>query len=91
MILKFDLWITCEGLSATLDRRRSPQRGIGISRTRDKIVVSLVHLLYCNYRLLEFSYSLVLLSLSLIHISKRQSSEDFSSLFLCSQTWLDLL
>jgi hypothetical protein len=30
VILKFDLWITWEGLSATLDRRRSPQRGVGI-------------------------------------------------------------
>jgi hypothetical protein len=32
MSLKFDLWITCEGLIATLDRRRSPQRGVGIVR-----------------------------------------------------------
>jgi hypothetical protein len=27
VVLKFDLWITWEGLSATLDQRRSPQRG----------------------------------------------------------------
>jgi hypothetical protein len=33
MVLKFDLWITWEGLSAILDRRRSPQRGVGIGRT----------------------------------------------------------
>jgi hypothetical protein len=51
---------------------------------RDKIVVFLVYLLYCDYRLLEFSYSLVLLLLSLIHISKEQSSEEFSSLHLYS-------
>jgi hypothetical protein len=33
---------------------------------------------------LEFSYSLVLLLLSLIHISKEQSSEEFCSLHLYS-------
>ena len=42
--LKFDLWITCEGLSATLDRRSSPQHGVGIGRTMVKLVVSLVYL-----------------------------------------------
>jgi hypothetical protein len=44
--LKFDLWITCEGLSATLDQRRLPQREVGIGRTMVKIVMSLVHLLF---------------------------------------------
>jgi hypothetical protein len=34
--LKFDLWITWEGLSETLDRWRSPQRGVGIGRTTCK-------------------------------------------------------
>jgi hypothetical protein len=33
MALKFDLWITWEGLSATLDQRRSPQPGVDIGRT----------------------------------------------------------
>jgi hypothetical protein len=36
--LKFDPWITWEGLSATIDQRRSPQRGVGIGRTIVKIV-----------------------------------------------------
>jgi hypothetical protein len=49
-----------------------------LAEPQDKIVVSLVHLLYCDYRLLEFSYSIVLLLLSLIHISKEKSSEEFS-------------
>jgi hypothetical protein len=44
MALKFDLWITWEGLSATLDQRRSPQRGVGIERTTVKIAMSLVSL-----------------------------------------------
>jgi hypothetical protein len=30
VVLKFDLWITWEGLSATLDWRRSRQHGVGI-------------------------------------------------------------
>ena len=38
----------------------------------------IVHLLYCDCCLLEFSYSLGILLLSLIHISKEQSSEEFS-------------
>jgi hypothetical protein len=75
MALMFDLWITWKGLSATLDQRRSPQRGVGIGRTTVKIVVSLVHFTYCDYCLLEFSYSLVILLLSLILILKEQSSE----------------
>jgi hypothetical protein len=33
VVLKVDHWITWEGLSAILDRRRSPQRGVGIGRT----------------------------------------------------------
>jgi hypothetical protein len=52
--------------------------------------MSLVYLLYCYYRLLEFSYSLVLLLLSLIHTSNEQSSEELPSLFLYSQAWFDL-
>jgi hypothetical protein len=39
MTLKFDIWITCERLSATLDQRRSPQRGVGIGQTTVKITV----------------------------------------------------
>jgi hypothetical protein len=39
---------------------------------------------FCDYRLLKFSYSLVLLLLSLIHILKEQSSEEFSFLHLHS-------
>jgi hypothetical protein len=46
--------------------------------------MSLVYLLYYDYHLLMFSYSLVLLLLSLIHISKIQLSEEFSSLHLYS-------
>jgi hypothetical protein len=42
--LKFDLWITWEGLNATLDLRRSPQHGVSIRQTTVKIVVSLVSL-----------------------------------------------
>jgi hypothetical protein len=61
--LKFDLWITWEGLSATLDQRRSPQQGVGIGWTTIKNVVSLVSLLDCDYCLLEFSYSLRILLL----------------------------
>jgi hypothetical protein len=60
---KFDFLITWEGLSTTLDQRRSPQRGIGIGRTTVYIVVSLVSFLYCNYCLLEFSHSLGILLL----------------------------
>jgi hypothetical protein len=67
-------------LSATLNRRRSPQRGVGIERITVKIIVSLVHFNYCDYCLLEFSYSLVILLLSLIFILKEQSSEEFSFL-----------
>jgi hypothetical protein len=67
-------------LSATLDKRRSPQRGVGIGRTMVKITLSLVHFTYCDYCLLEFSYSLVILLLSLILILKEQSSEVFSFL-----------
>jgi hypothetical protein len=33
LVLKFDRWITWEGLSAILGRRRSPQRGVDIGRT----------------------------------------------------------
>jgi hypothetical protein len=53
--LKFDLWITWEGLSATLDQRRSPQRGVGVSWTVVKIIVSLVRFTYHDYCLFEFS------------------------------------
>jgi hypothetical protein len=53
--LKFDIWITWEGLSATLNQRRSPQRRVGIGRTTVKIVVSLVYFNYCDYCLLKFS------------------------------------
>jgi polyferredoxin len=67
-------------LSASLDQRRSPQRGVGIGLTIVKIVVSLIHFIYCDYYLLEFSYSLVILLLSLIFILKEQSSEEFSFL-----------
>jgi hypothetical protein len=63
MSLKFDFWISWEGLSATLDQRRSPKCGVGIDRTTVKIIVSLVSLLYCDYRLLEFSYSFGILIL----------------------------
>jgi hypothetical protein len=45
VVLKFDLWITWEELSASLDQRRSPQRGVGIGWTTVKITVCLVHLL----------------------------------------------
>jgi hypothetical protein len=76
MAPKFDLWITWEGFSATLDQNRSPQRGVGIGRTTVKIVVSLVHFTYCDYCLLEFSYSLAISLLSLILILKEQSSEE---------------
>jgi hypothetical protein len=79
MVLKFDLWITWEGLSATLDRRRSPKCGV-IGRTTVKIVVSFVHFSYCYHCLLEFSYSLLILFLSLILVLKKQSSEEFSFL-----------
>jgi hypothetical protein len=50
-----------------------------MAEPRDKINVSIVHLLYFDCCLLEFSYSLVLLLLSLIHNSKEQSSEEFYS------------
>jgi hypothetical protein len=50
--LKFDIWITWEGLSETLEQRNSPQRGVDIGWTTVKIVVSLVSLLYCDYYLL---------------------------------------
>jgi hypothetical protein len=42
-------------LSATLDQRRSPQRGVGIGQTTVKIVMSLVYNTYCDYYLLELS------------------------------------
>jgi hypothetical protein len=42
--------------------------------------MSLVHLTYCDYYLLGFSYSLMILLLSLILILKEQSSEEFSFL-----------
>jgi hypothetical protein len=51
-----------------------------IGRTTVKIVVSLVYFTYCDYCLLEFSYSLGILLLSLILILKDQSSEEFSFL-----------
>jgi hypothetical protein len=54
----------------------------------NKIVVSLVH--FCDYRLLEFSYLLVLLLLSLIHISNEQSSEEFFALSISTHTNLVL-
>jgi hypothetical protein len=76
--LKFDLWITWVGLSATLDQRRSPQRGVGIGRTTVK-----KHCVSCLFYLLwllssRVLYSLVILLLSLILILKEQSSEEFS-------------
>jgi hypothetical protein len=67
-------------LSATFDQRRSPQCGVCIGRTMVKIDVSLVHFTYYNYCLLEFSYSLVILFLSLILVLKKQSSENLSFL-----------
>jgi hypothetical protein len=78
--LKFELWITWEGLSATLDQRRSPQHGVGFSWTMGKIIVSLVY-----FTLLQFMSSLVLklhlyIAPSLIHISREQWSEE--SIFL---------
>jgi hypothetical protein len=61
VVLKFDLWITWDGLSATLDRRWSPQCGVGINRTTRynhrvsclftllQLSSSWVHLYYCSY------------------------------------------
>jgi hypothetical protein len=70
-----------------LTKRRSPQRGVGIGRTKVKIIVSLVLFIYCDYYLLGISYSLELLLLSLILISKEQSSEEFSFLLPSHLTW----
>jgi len=55
VVLKSDLWITWEKLSAILDRRRSPQRGVGIGRTMIKMVVS------CPFYLLQLLSSWVLI------------------------------
>jgi hypothetical protein len=63
VVLKFDLLITWEGLSATLDQRRSPQRGVGFSRTTGKSLCLLSTLLYYNLCLplsLNFTYILLL-------------------------------
>jgi hypothetical protein len=45
--LKFDLWITWDGLSATFDQRRSPQRRVDIGRTtvKNRFVLCLFSLL----------------------------------------------
>jgi hypothetical protein len=85
--LKFDLWITWEGLSATLDQRRSPQHGVGIGQTMVKIAMSLVHFTYCDCCLLELSYSVAILLLSLIVILKEQWSEEFPFLSILILTW----
>jgi hypothetical protein len=77
VVLKFDLWITWEGLSAILDQRRSPQRGVGI--TCASFVIA--------FFLRILTYSLALLFLSSIHILKEQSSEEFSSLYSCHLNW----
>jgi hypothetical protein len=56
-----------------------------LAEPRDKITMSLVHLstvIVFLHRVL--TYSLALLFLSLIHILKEQSSEEFSSLYLYS-------
>jgi hypothetical protein len=65
-------------LSGTIDQRRSPQCGVGIGGTTVKIIMSLVHFTYCDYSLLEFSFSLAILILSLILILKEKPSEEFS-------------
>jgi hypothetical protein len=78
--LKFDLWITWEGLSAILDQRRSPQRGVGMPNHGKNCCV------FCLFTLLQLLSSWVLLftwniAPSLILIPREQSSEEFSSLF----------
>jgi hypothetical protein len=85
--LKFDLWITWEGLSATLDQRRSPQHGVGIGQTMVKIAMSLVHFTYCDCCLIELSYSVAILLLSLIVILKEQWSEEFPFHSILILTW----
>jgi hypothetical protein len=47
--LKFNLWITWDRLIATLDRRRSPQCGVGFGQTMGKSSCLLSTLLYCDF------------------------------------------
>jgi hypothetical protein len=66
-------------LSATLDQKRSPQRGVGIGQTTGKIIVSLVH--FTLLRLVFLSSHIYFITPSLILILREQSSEEFSSIF----------
>jgi hypothetical protein len=68
--LKFDIWVTWDGLSATFDQRRSPQRGVVLGRTPRNIVVSLIHftlLRFLSYLVLKLY---IIIVHSLIHISR---------------------
>jgi hypothetical protein len=47
--LKFDIWVTWDGLSATLDQMRSPQHGVVFGRTPRNMVVSLIHFTFCDF------------------------------------------
>jgi hypothetical protein len=99
--LNFDLWITWEGLSSTLDQRMSLHRGVGIGQT----IVKLLCILSIYFLRLLSSwvlYSLAILLLSLILILKEQSSEEFflgltfshalsTSKFFLPLSWLDHL
>jgi hypothetical protein len=74
--LKFDLWVTWEGLSATLDQSRSSQLGVCFCQTTRKIGMSLVH-----FSLLRFMSSLVLKLHLRVYFSLLFSSKlGFSSL-----------
>jgi hypothetical protein len=55
--LKFDLWVTWEGLSATFNKKEVTTAWSRHWPNHGKIVVSLIHFTYYDCCLLEFSYS----------------------------------
>jgi hypothetical protein len=88
--LKFDLWITWEGLSATLDQRRSPQRGVAINRTTVKIVVSLVHLLVAITIFLSSLLSCSIASKFNTDLKRSNRENSSLSIYLLILTWFSL-
>jgi hypothetical protein len=91
VILKFDLWITWDGLSATIYQRKSPQRGVGIGRTTVKIIVSLVHLLIAITIFLSYLLSCNIAPKFNTHLNGAIRSREEFSLHLSSHPNLVLV
>jgi hypothetical protein len=76
MALKFNIWITWEGLIATLVQRRTPQRGCRLwPNHRIKIDASCVIYFITVFPSSEFYLLTCIIALQIFHILKEQSSE----------------